>query len=34
MNLGAIEDGGRNSRLDWGYDGFLVYFKVDLGSRN
>jgi hypothetical protein len=34
MNLGAIEDGGRNSRLDWGYDGFLLYFKVDLGSRN
>ena len=34
MNLGAIEDRGFNSRLDWGYDGFLLYFKVDLGSRN
>jgi hypothetical protein len=34
MDLGAIEDDGFNSRLDWGYDGFLLYFKVDLGSRN
>lgn len=33
MNLGAI-DGGRDARLDWGYDGFLLYFKVNLGSRN
>ena len=32
MNLGAIED-GRDSRLDWGYDGFMLYFKVDLGER-
>ncbi|HVJ29044.1 MAG TPA: hypothetical protein VNA66_01940 [Gammaproteobacteria bacterium] len=34
MNLGAIEDTGFDSRLDWGYDGFMLYFKVDLGSRN
>jgi hypothetical protein len=34
MNLGAIEDRGLNSRLDWGYDGFLLYFKVDLGTRD
>jgi hypothetical protein len=33
MNIGARNDDGRNSRLDWGYDGFLVYFKVDLGDR-
>jgi len=32
MNIGAIEDTGFDSRLDWGYDGFLLYFKVDLGS--
>jgi hypothetical protein len=32
MNLGAIED-GRDARLDWGYDGFMLYFKVDLGER-
>jgi hypothetical protein len=34
MNLGAIEDRGLDVRLDWGYDGLLLYFKVDLGSRN
>jgi hypothetical protein len=34
MNIGAQEDFGFNGRLDWGYDGFLLYFKVDLGSRN
>ena len=34
MNIGAEEDGGFNGRIDWGYDGFLLYFKVDLGSRN
>jgi len=33
MNLGAIEDNGFDSRLDWGYDGFMLYFKVDLGER-
>ncbi len=25
---------GFDSRIDWGYDGFLAYFKFDLGSRN
>jgi hypothetical protein len=34
MNIGAEDDGGFTGRLDWGYDGFLLYFKVDLGSRN
>ena len=34
MNLGAVEDRGLDARLDWGYDGFLLYFKLDLGSRN
>jgi hypothetical protein len=34
MNLGAIEDQGLDARLDWGYDGLLLYFKLDLGSRN
>ena len=34
MNIGAEEDNGFNGRIDWGYDGFLLYFKVDLGSRN
>ena len=33
MNLGAVEDNGFDSRLDWGYDGFMLYFKVDLGER-
>ena len=34
MNLGAVEDRGFNARLDWGYDGILLYFKMNLGSRN
>jgi hypothetical protein len=34
MNIGAEEDDGFSGRIDWGYDGFLLYFKVDLGSRN
>ena len=34
MNLGAVEDRGLNARLDWGYDGLLLYFKYNLGSRN
>jgi hypothetical protein len=34
MNLGAVEDQGLDVRLDWGYDGLLLYFKLDLGSRN
>jgi len=33
MNIGAQEDYGFNGRIDWGYDGFLLYFKVDLGDR-
>lgn len=34
MNIGAEDNSGFDGRLDWGYDGFLLYFKVDLGSRN
>ena len=34
MNIGAVEDSGLDGRLDWGYDGVLLYFKLDLGSRN
>ena len=34
MNLGAVEDRGLDARIDWGYDGLLLYFKLDLGSRN
>jgi len=34
MNIGAEKDSGFDGRLDWGYDGFVLYFKVDLGSRN
>lgn len=34
MNLGAVEDRGFDARLDWGYDGLMLYFKVDLGSRD
>ena len=33
MNIGAEEASGFNGRIDWGYDGFLLYFKYDLGSR-
>jgi hypothetical protein len=34
MNIGADEDPGFDGRIDWGYDGFMLYFKVDLGTRN
>ena len=34
MNIGAEHNSGFDGRLDWGYDGFVLYFKVDLGSRN
>jgi hypothetical protein len=34
MNIGAQDDGGFSGRLDWGYDGILLYFKMDFGSRN
>ena len=33
MNIGAVEDRGLDARIDWGYDGFMLYFKLDLGSR-
>jgi hypothetical protein len=33
MNIGAQEDDGFKGRLDWGYDGLLLYFKMDFGSR-
>ncbi len=29
MNIGASETGGFEGALDWGYDGFLLYFKFD-----
>ena len=32
MNLGAVEDQGFDARLDWGYDGLLLYFKFDFGG--
>lgn len=31
MSLGAEEEHGFRGRVDWGYDGLLLYFKVDLG---
>jgi len=34
MSLGAQEDDGFSGQIDWGYDGFLLYFKVNLGMRN
>lgn len=33
MNIGAEDDDGFDGRLDWGYDGLLLYFKADFGSR-
>jgi len=33
MNIGATETGGFEGALDWGYDGFLLYYKMDFGSR-
>jgi len=33
MNIGAEEERGFEGRLDWGYDGLLLYFKADLGAR-
>lgn len=29
MNLGAQEERGFEGRIDWGYDGLLLYFKYD-----
>ena len=34
MNIGATEDRGFNGRIDWGYDGVLLYFKYDFEGRN
>lgn len=31
MNLRAQDEGGFEGVLDWGYDGWLIYFKTDLG---
>lgn len=36
MNLNAVDDGeegDREGRVDWGYDGFLLYFKYDFGGQ-
>jgi hypothetical protein len=33
MNIGAQED-DFNGRIDWGYDGLLLYFKMDFGARS
>jgi hypothetical protein len=33
MNLDAEEDRGLRGRIDFGYDGLLLYFKFDLDSR-
>lgn len=34
MRLEATEDRGLSGQLNWGYDGFLVYMKVDFGDGN
>jgi hypothetical protein len=34
MNLGAQKEDDFEGRIDWGYDGLLLYFKFDLGSSN
>ena len=34
MNIGASETGGYEGRVDWAYDGFLLFFKWDLGSQS
>jgi len=31
MNISTSEAGGFESALDWTYDGFLLYFKMDFG---
>lgn len=33
MNIGASESGGFEGAIDWGYDGFLIYFKMDFGNQ-
>ncbi len=32
MAITAEEDGGFSGELDWGYDGWLIYFKAGFGS--
>ena len=32
MSISASESGGFEGALDWGYDGFLLYFKMDFGN--
>ena len=32
-SLGGTSRPGFDGRLDWGYDGVLLYFKADFGSR-
>jgi len=32
MRITAEEDGGFRGELDWGYDGWLIYFKAGFGS--
>jgi hypothetical protein len=34
MGVEVDKPSGFNGRVDWGYDGYLLYFKVDLGSAN
>jgi hypothetical protein len=33
MNIGVEKEEGFRGRLDWGYDGVLLYFKYDFQSR-
>lgn len=32
MNVHAEESGGFEGELDWGYDGYMLYLKVDFGT--
>jgi hypothetical protein len=32
LNVDATDDTGWNGALDWGYDGWLLYFKTDFGG--
>ncbi len=33
MDIDASETGGYEGTVDWAYDGFVLYFKLDLGSQ-
>jgi hypothetical protein len=33
LNVDATDDTGWNGELDWGYDGILLYLKVDFGNK-